>query len=250
MEDFGALVGFLQVYPFQDRREFHSFFVSPIEQGKELGINRLKALVQSISLRRTKVSVCRELNLGARVERIHSVELNEEERAEYRIVKRMCPLARGMSGHIRGIFQIILKLRQICNHGRALLSPETREVLENGVIDKDTVRAALSSQLCENCGQEIQDSGSDFNPETLSPCLHFLCSNCCINSQEDGRAGQRTCPICTGTGSAREGEEGWPKPPESDMAIRDQYRPSSKVLALLHNLRADRLESSEEPIKR
>jgi SNF2 family DNA or RNA helicase len=241
-------VGFLQIYPFQDRRQFHSYIVSPIEQGKELGINRLKALVQSTALRRTKTSVLGELNLKDRVEKTHCVELNEEEMADYGIVKRMRPLPSDTSGHIRGIFQIILKLRQICNHGRALLSRETRELLENGLIEEGTVRASLASQLCENCGQEIHDSPSETASETLPPCLHFLCNNCCINSYEDGSAGEITCPICLGTGSTA--EEGWAPTPGHGMDIEDQYRPSSKVLALLENLRADRLESLEAPIKR
>jgi SNF2 family DNA or RNA helicase len=248
VEDFGALVGFLQIYPFQDRRKFHSYIVSTIEQGKELGINRLKALVQSIALRRTKISVLGELNLRARVEKTHSVELNEEERADYGIVKRMRPLASDASGHIRGIFQTILKLRQICNHGRALLSPETRELLEDGLMNEDTVRASLALQSCENCGQEIRDLASGTISETLPPCLHFLCNNCCINSNEGGSAGEMTCPICLGIGLTA--EEGLVPMSGHGIDIEDQYRPSSKVLALLENLRADRLESVGEPIKR
>ena len=63
VEDFGALVGFLRVYPFDSPAGFYSNFINFIQKGDNRGIEKLKALVQAISLRRTKEYVFGELKL-------------------------------------------------------------------------------------------------------------------------------------------------------------------------------------------
>jgi SNF2 family DNA or RNA helicase len=141
IEDFGALVGFLRVYPFDSPGQFHTNFVSSIQKGNNIGIERLKALVQAISLRRTKKSVFGELSLGPRVDRVQPVELNEEEKTLYTIVKRSWTYAAGNSGSMRNIFQTITKLRQICDHGRELLSPKTLAVLDQGYTNGEWLEA-------------------------------------------------------------------------------------------------------------
>src|SRR6202034_671155 len=97
-------------------------FVSSNQRENDKGIERLKALVEAISLRRTKQSIFGELKLGPRVNRVQSINLNEEERAFYTIVKRSWTYVNRDSESIRSIFQTITNLRQICDHGRELLS--------------------------------------------------------------------------------------------------------------------------------
>lgn len=54
-----------------------------------------------------------------------------------------------------------MKLRQICNHGRELLSPETLKVLGQGFKDDRMETIACDTQSCENCGIIVQDLDLD-----------------------------------------------------------------------------------------
>jgi SNF2 family DNA or RNA helicase len=256
IEDFGALVGFLRVYPFDSPGQFHTNFVCSVQKGNNIGIERLKALVQAISLRRTKKSVFGELGLGPRVERVQSVELNEEEKALYTIVKRSWTYAAGNSRSTRNIFQTITKLRQICDHGRELLSPETLAVLDQGYINGERLEAmSKEPQPCESCGAAVQDPDSNEIADYLLSCLHLLCNQCFPNNQ-GGNTEEALCPVCSASGtydSFPEDEkvtDPFLDPSQDAMDIDYSYRPSSKVLALLQNLRADRLGSAKDPIKR
>ena len=256
VEDFGALVGFLRVYPFESPVQFHTNFVSSIQKGDNRGIGRLKALVQAISLRRTKQSVYGELSLGPRVERVQSVKLSEGERALYTIVKRSWGYAASNSGSIRSIFQTIMKLRQICNHGRELLSPEALAVLDQGYINGGLLEEIPGEpQSCENCGAAVHDSDSEEMADYLLSCLHLLC-NQCFPKNQGGTTEEVLCPVCLGSGTSDSpsGDEQvtdlFPGPSQDAMDIDFPYRPSSKVLALLQNLCADRLGSTKDPVKR
>jgi SWI/SNF-related matrix-associated actin-dependent regulator of chromatin subfamily A3 len=260
LDDFGALVSFLQVYPFDNPVQFHTNFVSPTQRGDKTGIERLKVLVHAISLRRTKQSVFEELRLGPRVEMLQTVELNEEERTLYTIVKRSWTYAVSNPGSIRNIFQTITKLRQICDHGRELLSPEALAVLDQGYIHGvhlDPI--SREPQSCENCGAAVQDSDSDEISDFLLSCLHLLCNQCLPNNQE-GNTEAASCPVCSGGGTSAsflEDEQAtdpfpdpFPDPTQDAMNIDVTAHPSSKVLALLQNLHADRLRCGKDPIKR
>jgi SNF2 family DNA or RNA helicase len=152
-EDFGALIGFLKVYPFDSPAVFYSNFINLIQKGDNKGIEKLKALVQAISLRRTKESVFGELKLQPRVEQLQPVELNEMERTLYTTVKRSWTYAAGKSESVRNIFQTITKLRQICDHGRDLLSQKALAVLDQGFTEGERMKTIVEdTQLCENCG--------------------------------------------------------------------------------------------------
>ena len=255
VEDLGALVSFLRVHPFDTPVQFHTTFVSSMQSGNNRGIEKLKALVRAISLRRTKQSVFEELRLGPRVERLQSVELNEEERTLYTIVKRWT-YAAGISDSMRSVFQIITKLRQICDHGRDLLSLETLAVLDQGYINGGQIELmSRAPQSCENCGAAMQGLDSGKIDDFLLSCMHLLCSQCFPKNQ-GGNTEEELCPVCSGDrtyDSFLEDEqvtEPFPDPSQIAMNIDFMYSPSSKVLALLQNLHADRLGSVKYPIKR
>jgi len=256
VDDFGSLVSFLRVYPFDNPSQFHANFVSSIQRGNNKGIEKLKALVQATSMRRTKQSVFEELKLEPRVERVQSVKLNEEERALYTIVKRSWTYAAGGSRSVGSIFQTITKLRQICDHGRELLSPDTLAVLDRGCINGGRLEAISGEpQSCENCGAEVQNHGSDEIANYLLSCMHLLCNKCFAENQ-GGSAEEPLCPVCSGSGalgSLSEDEQvtdPFLDPSQGAVDMDFLYRPSSKVLALLQNLHNDRLASARDPIKR
>jgi SNF2 family DNA or RNA helicase len=224
-EDFGALIGFLRVYPFDSPAGFCSNIINFIQKGDNRGIEKLKALVQAISLRRTKESVFGELKLRPRVERLQLVELDEVERALYTTVKRSWTYAAGKPESVRNI------------------KGERMETISE------------ETQLCENCGLVAQHSGLDEIADHLLSCLHLLCSRCLPRSEGDNTE-EALCPVCSGSGvfvSFLQDEALTAQTPDlsqNDMDIDISYRPSSKVFALMQNLHVDRLKSTHDPIKR
>lgn len=242
LEDLGALVGFLRIQPFDNPLHFKQNFIIPIDQGANGGWQRLRSLVQAISLRRTKELV--ELALPAREEIIQSVELDPEEKEIYKLFTRSCISAIDTRGSGRSCFQTILRLRQICNHGRDLLPVDTRRWLDSAMSNDDN--SVIPCQSCENCDGAVQHPEGEMD-EFLG-CFHQICKACFEAAQDGERLGEPICPLCCGTG----GED---KRDQSTFDIRSNtsYRPSSKVNALLKNLQKNctpPLQPEDMPIKR
>jgi len=244
LEDFGSIVEFLRIHPFDDPQRFHSHFVKGLGGANKSAMEKLKTLVQAVSLRRTKENVFEELKLGSRVEDVQLVELNEEERRIYNIVKRSWSFGSMGSRLDKGIFNTILKLRQICNHGRDLLSAQTLELLDEKFVT-ETLSEEISGEVppCENCGRNIQASSSGTVEEHILPCMHFLCRDCCLST-----GGAISCPLCSDN-DREMGKECFAPVSEARLYADAPYFPSSKVLRLLQNLHADLSTYLEFPIK-
>jgi len=85
--------------------------------------------------------------------------------------------------------------------------------------------------------------------ESLLPCLHLICKTCLPNAQDWSISEEQVCPICSGTDPELENEQS-EQAPEDAMDIDFSYNPSSKVQALLQNLRTDKSQSGGDLIKR
>ncbi|KAF2179187.1 hypothetical protein K469DRAFT_597047 [Zopfia rhizophila CBS 207.26] len=241
VEDLGTLVEFLRVWPFDSPFHFRQNFVIPINDGDSHGWQRLRSLVEAISLRRTKDIV--ELTLPAREEIIQSVELDTEENEIYRLFTRSCVSAIETRGSARSCFQNILRLRQICNHGRDLLPPDTRRWLDSVMSTDDN--SGTPGQSCENCDGAIQDSDSEM--DELLGCFHQICKACFEAAQDGDSPGEPFCPLCSESGCEDKKDRD-----ACDIDSDTSYRPSSKVRALLENLRKNDtlpLRPGEMPIK-
>ncbi|RFU32920.1 hypothetical protein B7463_g3424, partial [Scytalidium lignicola] len=248
LEDFGALLEFLRVHPFDSPQKFHSHFIKGLGGISRSTMEKLKTLVNAVSLRRTKEIVVEELKLGPRIEEVRKVELNEDERRIYNIVKRSWDFTGTNSGSARGVFNTILKLRQICNHGRDLLSSETLKLLDEGFIT-ETLSKEISGEIptCENCG-ELQASSSTTVEDYILPCMHFICRSCCTSIEDKGDGEGTTCPLCSGNATRAE-DNSVRQVSEDRVDTCARYIPSSKVLSLLQNLDADRTTYLEDPVK-
>jgi SNF2 family DNA or RNA helicase len=241
VQDLGALVSFLRVSPFDDTSLFRDTFVKPIEHGSDYGLKRLRSLVQAISLRRTKVML--ELTLSRREELIQSVELDVEEKKIYQLFTKSCVSAIDTRGLARSCFQSILRLRQICNHGRELLPSGTRDWLDSVTSFNDTPMTQI--QTCENCDGPIGGSGNDM--DDLLDCFHQICKACVEAARETGSPDEPVCPVCSES-APEQNEDKAPR----DVQFGTTYHPSSKVRALLENLekaRRQSIQSGNAPIK-
>ncbi|KAI1326476.1 hypothetical protein F5Y16DRAFT_421782 [Xylariaceae sp. FL0255] len=231
VEDLGAIVQFLRVYPFDTSDSFKNTFIDRAT-GRVKSWERLRALVQAISLRRTKASVGNELNIPPRQEIIHRITLNQDERHVYHMIKRNFSFLIGSRNSTSRALALVLRLRQVCDHGRDLLPTATQEWLEKASLYRD--RSVDLALTCENCDNVIKDS--DCNDATLS-CLHQICQACARSTDAEDR-NLAVCPICTksllDTDSNTESSN-------SHLHMEDGtgYRPSTKVVALLRSLKND-----------
>jgi SNF2 family DNA or RNA helicase len=248
LEDFGSILEFLRVYPFDNPQKFHAHFVKGLVGANNSMIEKLKTLVQAVSLRRTKEMVFKELRLSPRIEVQCSVNLNEEERRVYNIVKRSWSYSSTNSGSTEAIFNTILKLRQICNHGRDLLSAHTLQLLDGGFFT-ETLSEEISTEMttCDNCNGSFHKSPSDTAEENILLCMHYICRSC-MPTANDGDENGIICPLCNGNTIDTE-DQGSGRGSEEPTGFDTPYQPSSKVVKLLQNLHASRTQLGD-PIKR
>jgi len=245
IQDFGSLVEFLRVDSFSNHKDFKKLFVDPISLDDGDGLQRLKRLFQGISLRRTKSSVQQDLKLPTKRHRIEPVELRPDERDLYDMVKKSGAFITSRHRN-HNILQIILKLRQISNHGRDLLPAD----LVNNI---DRLRLGttvdLEGKTCEACSVSIEDGNFERRLESQE-CAHQICTDCCSMSTKNTLAGTK-CPLCFGDGAKGPKKARGRSQPKSTFT--GPYKPSSKVQALLRNLEAERVTAkadSSKPRKR
>ncbi|KAH3982488.1 hypothetical protein HBI56_015260 [Parastagonospora nodorum] len=136
LDDYGALLSFLDVPGFTERTMFERWITKPIRENKSEGYTMLQTLVRSTCLRRTKESMGDILHLPQRHEKIEHVNLSQEDQILYKFFKeKAASLASGTkASHVAvtrsdndqrgGIICSLNFLRSICNHGEQLL-PET-----------------------------------------------------------------------------------------------------------------------------
>lgn len=181
---------------------------------------RLKLLVNAISLRRTKQGVYDELDLAPPTRIDMPVELDEDEKVIYERLVRSFIRCTGPLGSPNSTFQLLLRLRQVCDHGRDLLPAKILVWLDQSSFDSSDF--VLYTSYCDNCGEPVGD-GQDPNHVSLSQ----LCERC-----------QET-PVRSGSVN------------KEHPLSRTTYRPSSKVKALLRILGQDKerqQSTSEGPV--
>lgn len=233
LEDLGSLVEFLRVDPFDDLGVFDSIFIAPINGGRSDAWERLRLLIKAIALRRTKKALDADLSLPPRWERIHEVHLDDEENTLYDLVKRYFMRSIDSGGSVMNTFQLILRLRQICNHGKDLLPQNLQAWLHQVSVFGDATLPQL--QRCEAC--DISLDGEDESSYCVFSCFHQVCQACLENRDLPNNSSDSICPLCNPSNTLeRAGETGVDSTTTPEPRSM-QYRPSSKVKALLKNLR-------------
>ncbi|KAF5712008.1 hypothetical protein FMUND_8690 [Fusarium mundagurra] len=137
------------------------------------------------------------------------VELGDDEKAIYERLVRSFNQCTGPFGSLNSTFQLLLRLRQVCDHGRDLLPTKISVWLDQSSFDSND--SVLYTSYCDNCGDPIGD-GQDPNHVSLSQicdrCQEPTAYSCSVNKEHS--------------------------------LSRMAYRPSSKVKALLRALSQDR----------
>ncbi|KAI9663837.1 MAG: hypothetical protein M1821_007327 [Bathelium mastoideum] len=122
LEDIGALFAFLRIRPFDSMANFRHYVVNPFEEserGRQLAVQRLTTLIDSLCLRRTREL----LHLPAEQQCTRMLDFSSEERNQYiRSKKIMIQTIKQRAGDFDGqnmfsMFHAQQQLRIMCNHG-------------------------------------------------------------------------------------------------------------------------------------
>jgi hypothetical protein len=97
--------------------------------------------------------------------------------------------------------------------------------------------------VCECCGQDMRHQEIGNLSASFREYDHLVCKICVSWSQGESDTAKIICPLCKGLGFTLGDHCQKTNAPEP-------YAPSSKVIALLKNLRASREEPEGSPIKR
>jgi SNF2 family DNA or RNA helicase len=91
LNDYGALLSFIRVFPFIEKSNFMSWIIKPVEEKQKLGIKRLHGLIRATCLRRTKEKTLssNKLILPPHSEKIHEVYLYYNNQVLYNTVRRL-----------------------------------------------------------------------------------------------------------------------------------------------------------------
>lgn len=223
-EDVGALIEFLRVSPFDIPRLFRRDILCSTG-GRDSSLDRLRRLLQCISLRRTKGPIAASLDSPPIREIEHLVDLSSEERRTYDLTRRNFVDSLDSEKPSLINFDILLRLRQICNHGLDLLPEALQEQLDQDLQYTDPPEQW--DPTCEACEALLFDEGLICGN---LPCFHQTCERCCRYDNLGGRY-TRICQLCDTF------------PIKFDRMARgrtasasDYYTPSSKVKALIQNL--------------
>ena len=212
-------------------------------------MKRLRLLVSATCLRRTKDC----LGLPPRKNKVQQVVFSREEKHLYEICKQSTTnfielifKDDGRPKSFAMVIQLILHLRQICNHGKGMLSTKTLKNINDLISSQDFKRGAAPLEdtiSCGICGRKVQIMDS------LLPCMHPACTSCSEEKEMMISKGEIECSICASTDSPVSNESPRIDEPMLD-AMNVDYKPSSKVAVLIKNLVSYREESARRPIKR
>ncbi|KAI8402110.1 hypothetical protein FOFC_17415 [Fusarium oxysporum] len=169
LDDFGALLEFLNVYPFNTPRGFSKILPDGRTGGSASDWKRLTSLFRAVALRRTKQSISSELDLPGREILYHPIKLNESESKFYDKLKQAYIFGSGAGGTPITCFQIILRLRQVCDHGLDLLPSAIRKWLEN---DEYSYNAPIP-EVCELCEESMESDNRESPQQKSMSCVHM-----------------------------------------------------------------------------
>ncbi|KAI5843795.1 SNF2 family N-terminal domain-containing protein [Morchella snyderi] len=278
LQDFGTLLRFLRLSPFDEDGAFSKYIVRPLKDASPEGLRCLRVLIGSTCLRRNKDI----LELPPKIDQEVYIHLEPPERGLYESCKKdsanMIEHAlteRGSGSSYFSILQSILRLRLMCDHGKDLLpsvvqnrlagysntdyNPSTSMDIDMGdyadVQEESPTQSIASGFLTPRCAlcNEATDAAESDAISSSQDCSHTICDSCLklyeLNTTQLGTSSQISCPKCAeAAGFSLEGLKDEDNP--RWMEDRPYGGPSTKVKALIKNLQLDARKDSEgKPIK-
>ncbi|KAH8665633.1 SNF2 family N-terminal domain-containing protein [Ilyonectria robusta] len=239
LDDYAALLSFLQVHSLHEKKFFDRFVATPIKENQPYGIERLQVLVRATSLRRTMALHGARLGLQSRSEMVDFVELSASDAELYRFFQeKSFRMAKGMgkgqgkkapgAGVNRGdgnILSLVLFLRFICNYGERILPKSALEAWKLRDLDAIDLPMQQLRRSCARCKASLRRTE---HVDAL-PCGHEICSSCLLVTDETDDEEDTLLDGC----SACQQISGFGSKPCNSLGR------SAKVEALIRNLRSE-----------
>ncbi|KAF7527351.1 hypothetical protein G7054_g10485 [Neopestalotiopsis clavispora] len=246
LDDYGALLSFIRVYPFERKAQFVSWIVKPLETGtnNEFNIDRLQRLIRATCLRRLKRNcpLPTDFQLPPRFEETKEIRLNEVDQILYDEIKEFAKkAAAGLDEQSRGrdaphskqmnMLPFINALRLICDHGKELLPHYVESIISKGFVPQSSPNTRQPyGGKCIGCQGELDETILDLDGP------NSICTNC-LNSEEPSSSTTKRHTVDSKDQvlSRMQGRYG-------KLGLGDSsHQPSAKVLALLENLKSEKM---------
>lgn len=208
LKDLYCLLKFVGINGGLERLEiFNSVLVRPLRDGSEGSVDLLKAIMMSFTLRRKKEMAFVDLKLPKLDEYVQRLEFTDRERERYQaladeakgvMTRFVGDDGNGKSGEFQYLLEILLRMRQCCNHwqlcgervtnllsqlskhSNVALTVEHREALQ------DVLQVSIESQDdCAVCLEPLHDP-------VITSCAHPFGRECIARVIES----QHKCPMC------------------------------------------------------
>ncbi|XP_067851110.1 helicase-like transcription factor isoform X2 [Heptranchias perlo] len=250
LKDLWSILSFLKLKPFTDRQWWHRTIQRPVTMGDQHGLKRLQALINNITLRRTKTSKVNGkpvIELPGRTVFVQHITLSDEEKQIYESVKNegRAIIGRYFSEgsiftHYADVLAILVWLRQLCCHPRLFANSSavmgssdnaTPDELREKLVKK--IKLVLSYGSDEECAICLES----LTFPVITHCAHVYCRPCICQVIRSEQPTAR-CPLCRSEIRVEQLVECPPE--ETDCAALDKTQQawvsSSKVDALMHSL--------------
>ena len=248
LDDFFSLTEFLGLHPVENRLNARRWILDPLGSGDRSSIDKLRYLVRSATLRRSRDSG----RNGRRSEHEVTVVLSAAERELYSSIRSNAKECLSPSDRL----SYLLKMRQVCSHG----FPRLAQQLENVAAAADVSRGPA---ICNKCGEGVSPTRMGI-PTWSSSTMSQLCFECTDEEGDAVSLATRSSPQMT---SSCEQIQASPSDLELDLldgTSRSQIdfgqddvipvspEPSTKIRAVIGNLLKLQEERHQDgaPIKR
>ncbi|XP_059849322.1 helicase-like transcription factor isoform X1 [Hypanus sabinus] len=250
LKDLWSILSFLKLKPFTDRQWWHRTIQRPVTMGDQHGLKRLQALINNITLRRTKTSKVNGkpvIELPSRKVFIQHITLSDEEKQIYESVKNegRAIIGRYFSEgsvftHYADVLAILVWLRQLCCHPRLFANSSavigstdsaTPDELREKLVKK--IKLVLNSGSDEECAICLES----LTFPVITHCAHVYCKPCICQVIRNEQPTAR-CPLCRTEIRVEQLVECPPEEvaPASLDKTQQAWVSSSKVDALMHSL--------------
>lgn len=261
LDNYGALLSFLQIPPFTHKLQFDKWIVKPNEDTKNAtSLLILQDLVYATCLRRTKKMAAQSVKLPNLTETTQDVKMHEADRELYTFFEKYTAniASKAYGSHNKApadlgcnILPLMNFLRRICDHGLQLLPATAVDAwnTRNGeTMEQDMMQRRL--RKCDSCQSDVQEDTDDAEESLKLRCGHLICSCCTGQSYGDFLVEDESvfCPACTNSNRKSPSVRGERSPLPTDSRL------SSKLEALLRNIREEQqfnqTSASTNPVKR
>jgi SNF2 family DNA or RNA helicase len=175
--------------------------MTSVEKKGHQGFDNIRKLLQCICIRRSRDLLdLPDLHEVERQFKLSQKELAayDDVRSRYRKAVDDAICGKKPADAYRCIFQALLKLRLVCNHGK-ILEASTSSTLHEEELLALLQEGNISCAVCES--QISLDGTEDDQPAAkLEPCDHFICKGCFKKYPTEERirkAFNSTCPGCS-----------------------------------------------------